>query len=275
MWRMVKYNGLMAGGLVQQCVRPTLDGYSHLFVSTGNSRVHWLPLFSTLCPEKWNKKSFMADHRRHPATLPSPCSVCGKRHNNMELLELYIELALGWDEESQAAFSAYFQALHSTCPNRVPTSKQFIIKNDCFFNLPSNFCYDAQWSSAKKASSWLFFLKRCFNFLLQCKIQRLCTAMINVCPGLLQIVDWCTVRDRGHGPRPNRGLSGRRDQDRKRCVEVAGLGCQMCFHWPSCGVGPCIQGTSCKEWVYCVVMCGLTSCSILLLFFFHFETVFG
>lgn len=56
----------------------------------------------------------MADHRRHPATLPSPCSVCGKRHNNMELLELYIELALGWDEESQAACSAYFQALHST-----------------------------------------------------------------------------------------------------------------------------------------------------------------
>lgn len=45
MWRMVKYNGLMAGGLVQQCVRPTLDRYSHLFVSTGNSRVHWLPLF--------------------------------------------------------------------------------------------------------------------------------------------------------------------------------------------------------------------------------------
>lgn len=62
----------------------------------------------------------------------------------MELLELYIELALGWDEESQAAFSAYFQALHSTCPNRVPTSEHFIIKNDCVFNVPSNFCYDAQ-----------------------------------------------------------------------------------------------------------------------------------
>lgn len=37
----------------------------------------------------------------------------GKGQNNIELLELCIELALDLDEESQAAFPAHFQALHS------------------------------------------------------------------------------------------------------------------------------------------------------------------
>lgn len=90
-----------------------------------------------------------------------------------------------------------------------------------------------------------------FAFLFQSLMQRLCSAMMNVCSGLLQTADWCAVRDRGHGTGPDRGLSGRRDQDRQWCVEVAGLGSQMCFHWPPCSVGPCIQGTS------CVIMCGL------------------
>lgn len=69
---------------------------------------------------------------------------------------------------------------------------------------------------------------------------------------ILRLTDWCAVRDCGHGARPDRGLSGWGNQDREWCIKIAGLGSQVCFHWPSSSVGPCVQGrTSIAVWSAC------------------------
>lgn len=74
----------------------------------------------------------------------------------------------------------------------------------------------------------------------------MCTVALNmfIIYSTLSPTDWRSVRDRGHGAGQDRGLSGRRNQDRKWCTEIAGLGSQVCFHWPSSSVGPCLQGTN-------------------------------
>lgn len=127
MWQMVKYNGLMAGGREQQCVRLTLDRYRPLYGSNGNSRAHWLQRFYFM---SWKS---------------------GAKNLLWQIIDwLIMELLL---RVGMKIVGLPFLPISRNSAKH--QSSYSFIKTASFFNMPSNVCDDVQWGSTRNRIRFL------------------------------------------------------------------------------------------------------------------------